>query len=323
MPLFTQTDELTEYADVVEGFDFTPFVGPLKTVDRMYIWPAVSIALYNDIKTKAGTNSLNPHETAVYELLREAEAKLAFWKWIPRGLVKISSAGIHIVTGPDTKAAFQWMTDDLARSWIEEGFSALEDALKYLHANLSAFPQYKNSPEYAENYSGFVNTAMEMNNHFTMAMPRVTFLHTSAIRRRLERELIRPVLGAALADEIVDQIKNNTLSVNNKKIIEFIRGAVVNHTISRATVELSITIDDRGISVFRNKESLTTNVRVPAEDNRLQHLMDSTRQSGDSYLAQLKNFLQNHATDFPLYQATTQTTPVYENKADSSHFAAF
>lgn len=323
MPLFSSTEELIVHADVLEGFDFAPFVGPLKTVDRMYILPAISLELYADLKAKAeaATPTLNAKEKIVFELLQEAEAKLAFWKWLPRGMVKISSSGVHIVTSENSKAAFQWMTDELARSWIEEGFSALEDALKFLHANLDDFAAYKNSDTYKENYSGFVNTATEMNEHFTMAMPRVTFLQTSAIRRRLERELIRPVLGEALAEQVITQIKDNNLSAANKKIIGFIRAAVVNHTISRAVVELSITIDDRGITLFRNKESLTTNVRVPAEDNRLQHLMNSTRSAGDGYLSLLKYHLQKFAADYPLY-VKTDNSPVYENNADSGFFAA-
>jgi predicted DNA-binding protein len=323
MPLFFSTNELSEYADVVEGFHFTPFLGPLKTVDRMYIWPAVSKILYNDIKAKVASSTANAQELDVYALLREAEAKLAFWKWIPRGLVKISSAGIHIVTGPDTKAAFQWMTYDLARSWIEEGFSALEDALAYLHENLIEFPQYKDSPEYTENYSGFVNTASEMHAHFTLALPRVTFLQTASIRRRIEKEVIRPITGDTLADHVIYEIQQGSLSANNKAIIDFIRGAVVNLTISRAVVEMSVTIDDRGISLFRNKESDTTNVRIPAEDNRLQHLINSTAQTGNAYLAKLKNYLISNAADFSLFTAPAPTTSTYKNTENSAHFAAF
>lgn len=321
MPLFTSTSELQPYADVLEGFDFTPFLGALNTADRMYIYPAVSRVFYIHLKDRATANTLTAKEKIVYELVREAEAKLAFWKWIPKGMVKISSSGIHIVTSENSKAAFQWMTDELARSWIEEGFSALEEALAFMANNLTDFPTYKNSDEYQLNHSGFVNTATEMAEHFTVAMPRVTFLQTSAIRRRLERDLIRPVLGEALATEIVTQIKAGNLSAGNKAIIHFIRGAVVNHTFNRAMLELSVTIDDRGISVFRNKESETTNVRIPADDNRLRQLQKETELAGDGYIAKLRKHLNTNSSQYPLY-TKTETPRELENKQDSGIYHA-
>lgn len=323
MPLFATYQELQKYLPVTENFKMEVFLSSLRQADRAYLYPAVSKDLYDYLRVAAAGSGLSSMETEAYDLLREAEAQLGFHRWITLGQVNISSSGIRIANTDNWKTAFQWQIQDLKNTALQDGLGALEDLIGYLNDNLSAFPVYRDSDQYAENYSGFINSGREFSAYFSVAYPRYTFLRTTPIRHRVEREAVRTVLGAALADEIVGQLADQALSPANESIIGFIRGAVANLTIAKSVVELSVHFSDKGITVFSDSGTTgTIEKREPAPDNRLDNIIKSCTATGESYIKRLRTFLQSNSGQYPLYTPVTDT-PTFNNAAEGGFFTVF
>lgn len=323
MSLFTTQQELAKYGPVTENFDMDAFGTHIRRADRTFIYPAVSRDLYDYIRAAAAAESLTTLEAEACELLKEAEAVLAFYKWIVKGQVNISSAGIRIANTEGWKTAFQWQIRDLQTECLHDGLAALEELIVLLNANLSVFSIYRDSDQYTENYNGFLNSGKEFNEYFTLAYPRYTFILTNAIRRRVERDSIWPIIGEGLANEIITQINAQELSVTNAKIIGFIRGAIANLTIARAIIELSVQVSEKGITVYADSGTTgTIDKREPVSDVRLAELRRASESTGAEYLSKLRTFLQDNPTDYPLY-TPVDTAAAFERKDDDAAFAAF
>lgn len=105
---------------------------------------------------------------------------------------------------------------------------------------------------------------------------------------------IRPLLCDKFYEEIIDQVKNSTLTVANKKILdEYISKIVAWYGLYHYLPFNWARIREQGL-VLQNGDTASP---VGLED--LTYVREEVRKTAESYVAQLRKFLCENAKDYP------------------------
>lgn len=110
---------------------------------------------------------------------------------------------------------------------------------------------------------------------------------------------IKPILGDALYNELIEEICDNNLSTENSELIIKIAPALSYLTIYSALPFLWAKIMNKGITILNSENSSSINI----ED--VSQLRDWLFDISNSYLTILKEWLDANKSIYPLYRPTT------------------
>lgn len=325
MSLFKNIAEIKGYLPVNTAFhweDIAPFIDRAQT---KYLKPELGNGQLVQLEAAYEAGTMSQAQERLLHFARIPLANFAYLMYLPHGVVQISSAGIQTSSTANKKTAAEWMLDDLEASYKDAGYEGIDQMLEYLEENQLLFPAWKDSLAYTVLKEFFLSKAAEFSQYVNINNSRRTFLALRATMRKVENSLKRSVIGAGLFDELKQQLKDGLVSQLNGQLLELIRPAVAHLTMARAVVELSVTVGERGISVFTNSNSLTTGVQSPAESQVLLQLREDNQKDGDDYLKDLADFLTANVEQLPLYKNSNcyvaDVTKTFENTQDSAVYA--
>lgn len=326
--LVTTTAELKNYVSVSETFKIANLKQDIETIERKEIKKILGSALFTLLQN-AYTASIAPTPTplpTIYaDLLHEVRRPLidlALAKNIPIASVIFSASGIQEAVTEQMRPATKWRTEALQKELLDSGNDKINDLFDFLEEKKADYPTWVASDEYSLLYNNFVFKTATFNEHFFIGNSRRVFVSFKSIMQRVEQDAIKPVVLTGTFDLIKTQIKAATLSNPNKYILEnYIQPAVVNLTISKALLEKSVLIDDRGVTVFKTLNTQAFNDRSDASDERAERLASTLKLQAENLLEQLRVYLQENISDFALLEAdanfnATGTTTI-ENSTEN------
>lgn len=111
-----------------------------------------------------------------------------------------------------------------------------------------------------------------------------------------QRKYIRRQLGDDLYNELISQYDNNTLTDLNKTLLDdYIKPALGYYILFESLADIHIQLGNQGIRInqdgFSNEGS--------SADYGLYR--DAKRTKGEWYLEEMRSYLKDNATDYPLY----------------------
>lgn len=127
----------------------------------------------------------------------------------------------------------------------------------------------------------------------------------------IQNTFVRPILGSALFDEVLAQIKAGTVSTANETLIkDYIRDALkweVCHKFTRI-----------GTYKLRNKGAGTKSGDgfTPLGESELVSAKNIFKDNADFYRRKLKLYLQQNGTDYPLYSTPPSGMDVVHPEKD-------
>lgn len=316
--LFETTSELKKYIPANISLEFDDIKPYIALAETRFIIPVLGKAQYNKLQevftngldqssgsgSGSGSGSLYD-EDAHNDLLDKVRlplANFAFLLYIPMAQVQISSSGIHISRNENKTAAFNQQIDDLKRSFQDSGYVGIDILLEFLEENKSIYTLWAASDAFTIFRESFINKTADFNKIININNSRRTFLTLKPIMKRVEDHFVKPSLCDDLFDEIKQEIRDGNVSGLNQKLLDLIQPAISHLTISEAIDELTIIYSDYGLSVFPNDTSIK---RVDDEEmaqTTLGNLKIKSRQNGETYLRQLRDYLNANADDYPLYK---------------------
>lgn len=200
-----------------------------------YIYPYLSANQYNALAAYYNASSPTP-DAALNALLPYVQRALA------RFMMLLASPSMDInvgATGYTTKGntgnlvpASEKRVAKFDNSVEQLGWNNIETMLQFLETNKTNYPLWVASDAYTMHITGIVNTAQEFNKEHNIANSRLTFTKYRPAISRIETIMIRPRISDALFDLIVSQIKSNSLSVANAKLVRVLRTAIVMFAVS-------------------------------------------------------------------------------------------
>jgi hypothetical protein len=297
--LFKSADEVKKYLPQNASFEFEQILPFIKfNGEPELIIPAISQAQYDALNTAYNDNDMTEDLEKLLDKVRFPLANFAYMKYIPFAQLSISASGIHIETNDEKKTAFEWQINKLESACIENAYNGIEQLLIFLETNKATYTVWAASTSFTEFKECFVNTAIEFNNYFNIGKSRSTFIALKPLMLRMEEFHIKPVLGKTLYAAIKAGIASGTIPDIHKKLLEFIKPAVVNFTAGRAVVELPVKYSTDGIHVVEENVRVKDKSKVAAQIPQLGALQIQCEKDADVYMKTLEDFLYLNVQDY-------------------------
>lgn len=309
MALFKTIAEVKVFWPMLSSSKIENILPFIKQAERKFIIPAISQAEYDALNTwyNAGTP---PAESATKSaLLLNVQAALALYAkylWIPSGQLQEGDSGIRIATTDTLKTAFQWQIDELQRSVIEQAGNAMDDLLAFMEANKGDYALWSASSAYTLFKDCFIPSAAKFTEIYNgLGGSRLNFMAIRGQMVKIQDFVIQSELSQTFYDELKAQLKANTLSANNAKLIPMIQNVVANLTMSSAFTQLSVKIGEDGVVNFNTTASrVVSRQNEPAKNQQITKLETQAEKDGRAYLVILKEYLKANIANYPTYASS-------------------
>jgi hypothetical protein len=106
------------------------------------------------------------------------------------------------------------------------------------------------------------------------------------------------------------------------ELLEYIRPVVVYGALLKAAVRLSLIIDERGVSVFNNNNSATSNVVQGVREERMIQWKKELEEEYNSAQQELVKFLDENHEDYPDYPYSANSNTRFDNNSSNNFFYA-
>lgn len=156
---------------------------------------------------------------------RLALANFGYMLAIDKLNVNVGQTGITVTVSNNLEPASQWRVDAFKQNLESTGYSALEGLIKFLEENRTDFPEWVSSDAYSYQKKFFVNNASEFKQYTEINISRLDFLKLKKFIKLAEIE-IQGILCNDLFYEIKQEFKDESISANNQKLLEWILPAV-------------------------------------------------------------------------------------------------
>lgn len=273
----------------------SPYLDDAKT----HLYPFISADFYEAI---ASSESEDEVIVKVLKLMRKPLVHFAYLAYGVDGVMQIDDSGFHRVETQDQKSAYQWMMlrYDKARTtkaWesVEQLIIALEKIVKTEGHN-EIFNTYKNSEErkYIKEFfvwrSDDFRRYRKVENWFTIQV----MLGGMAW---VQRNVIQNNIGTTMYHELLDKCLNDDFTADQKKLLPYIKEAVINLAIYRTIEEGLLDQNEFGLTTRSIKSDQGAQV-TEAEESRIAWLKASAQKDGETAIRLLRDFLnKNSAAD--------------------------
>lgn len=231
---------------------------------------------------------------------------------IPILSVNISSAGILINGGENTKQAFGWQVEKVEKSLLELSFSAIEVLLEFLEEHADQFPKYIESDEYKKQQRFFIQTAAEFSQFFEIANSRYLYSTISYLIKRVEDQDLVQAFNA----KFIKELRESTSEVSKELLNDFIKPGIALISAAKALKERVI-ISRNGVATINLSGNYNAIQKdLPEDKQQTQIAYDQLLESGLKYFADGMGFVLENSTSFPEFQQSQNHKKNYNIKND-------
>lgn len=309
--------------------DFKKFVGGGANVSlyQETIEPIMRQALYEHLIPWLGEDFFDvwsdsyPYTAAaaadeLQPFLQRALAFLTLYEYSKIANVQLGENGMFRTESENYKSVYKYQENSYKDFMLNNGYEALEEAVKFLEKNEADFATWTASDEHGNRIrTSFINHASEFRAAYAKHISRYTFESMRTMVEDLEVFSILPVLGQDFYDELKLAVKDQTLTATQKPLIKLIRKALANFTISEALQRNMVII--KGNKIIQSeklgdqsleKESIPS---LKLADVKLRH----TNEWGNRFISYITKYLSDNLDSFPTYQTYIEALAEAEEEA--------
>jgi hypothetical protein len=309
--LFTEISELKAHVRITESFNMDDIRHHIRTVEEDYLIPAISQNQYDDLLAAYEASiaetptPLSADNKKLLEKCRDVIAPIAMYYFTPDAPFISGQTGMMVPEQDDKRTAEKWMIDRAMFASYKRGLKAIDRLLEYLEKNIDTFILWAESDSYTIYKQGFINSVKQFEKFVRIGNSRRTFLALQPIMDRIEENRIQSAISPDLYDAIKEQILDDDLTPENKKLLYKIQSAVANLTIAEGIMQLPLIVDEEGIILSEDPRAMTPEQKLMLTKNR--------QQLGENDMADLQDFLYKNADNYPLFKESTSYNPTGEN----------
>ncbi len=326
MALIRDIVTLKKYVEANLSLEYADVLPSLQRAEQKYIIPFISQALYDDLD-KALNGTPNASQVKLLDKMGMALANFTLFCWSQRGIMQVSSGGMHFTTNDNKKTAMEWMVKDAQDSYLNAGYDGLEMLLSFLENSGTTYPIWNNSEARTTAVECFINNAIAFQGYYNINDSRLLFMALKPVMKTVEDKFIKGVMCQAQYDALHAQVRNKAIDVSGKNLLNFVCPAVAFLTISNGLIERTISYNNRGISLMGLSTRDSRNLESPVDADRLSMIAKAAENNGQNYLRQLKEYLDVNVANYPLYGSSkcyvSGDSGIYENDPQSGMKIAF
>jgi len=293
--------DLKKYVSVNNSLDWTTITPYVIQGDRKFLVPAIGQALY-DVYAAEPQGEI---PKKVFALLAEASANLAMFLYIPLGNVQVNDHGIFTESTEFVKPAEWWQIRDLRRTFLDNGFSALDEALKIMEANEGQFQQWKDSDSYTVFIELFVKRTDTFDRWFKIGNSRRTFLALRPYMLEAQHQYFVGRLGEETMARINFTAKPlSSLSTELAqgipfKVLGLMQASQVNYTIAKA-IECGM-FDITPTGIYQKMDDFPGQKVKLLDDIQLNRLLQARITAGEEFFKKAIALIEANPNEFPEY----------------------
>ncbi len=299
-------EHFRNFVRISKSFSFSNATPHILKVENTVIRPYIGDTLYSMLDTAYdGGDGYDTMSAEELDLLAHAQpviANLAMWLLTPLLNVQINDSGIQASHTDTLKPAFDWQVKKYEKAIMNTGFDALEALILFLEEMQAIYPDWESSLASNKSRDLFINGATEFDKYISINSSRRLFTLFKPSLSRIERDLIKGILGAALYNEIKSEILTDSLSANNQLLLEDLQLIQGHSGYAQALMDLSVIVDEQGIHLLENDFSNNVDRLGPAESAKVNSLINLHQGYSRTAQDRLVAFLQENAGTYPLFE---------------------
>ena len=302
-------EEIRELLPVSEAVDLDRLRPHLEIAEQTYINPLLG-KLYKNLESFNGDSipeSLTDHEDQYRELLKlvhRSEIHLAYWIGYDVLNAYISDGGFRRIETDKVKGLFKYQEDNLKEYFKATGFNGLDAVLDFIESNIDHFEVFKESESWKFLKGAFIPDTETFNSIYFIGSSRLIFMRLQPYVKVVEDLSIRQIIPSEQMDIIREEMKKPEPDGKVTAILPHIRKPIAFLSVAMLMEDSGADLTDKGLFFEgRGLTMLSDTVKSPSETERVLNLVKRNRGLGESYLIQLKQFLNDNPDDWGGYNA--------------------
>ncbi len=226
MALIKTEAEIKEYFTIDGSFDFNTLF-PYIELAEDEVKRILGSQQYDELDDYYnGANTGLPELDNLLPYAQRPIVYFAFLKGLDKFNVSIGNNGIGVIHNTQLAPASEKRVENLRTSILDGGYDALEYLLEFLETNIEDYPLWESSDAYAYQFEYLISSARKFDELYKIKRSRLTYLDWRPTMADVELLQINPTVSKELMDELKAQIKTNSVSVNNLKILPHLQKAL-------------------------------------------------------------------------------------------------
>ena len=297
----TKAEEFKKFLPVNVTFSFRSIAPAIALCERKYLIPLLGEALFNRLFTYY-SKSEQKERKPVHELLtlcQFALIRLAFWQEYDILAVSLSDKGAADNAGEHR--LYRYQTEALKDNLKNEGFDQLDAILEFCEQNMSALPEFAQSPCHLASENSFIKNTNEFNSIYHINSSRLVFLKMRYFVTSVEELELRHQLGHVFCAEL---LTSDPSIEKYTRILSGIKKFIVFTAIAEGIAELHQMPTDRGLifqTAASNRISEVQYAPVPPEE--LERIRKEYTHKAERYMSSVIDTLKKYPEDYPNYIA--------------------
>jgi len=343
-------EDIIKQISVTVSFSFDAVKPYLANEGTDFVKSILGTSLYkalDEAYKEAGTVEMLAEKWRVLlPLVQRPLVYYGYLLYLPFGDVRVSDGGITVSKSENSAPASAQRVEALKNALEEIAYNSLEKLLRFLYANSSVYDwtQFKQ-------ITGLINFCEQLNEHTSTTISVKTFNKIKASLKYVEENEVRSLIFPDLYDKIKEQVKQNLFEdeeeyawegsgsgsggsgsgsgsgegdenlANHKILLDMLRPGIANKALAHALYEHRVDINNAGVGEVYGSErnSQATMASAPARNEVVSRVIERLVEAGNLYLKKAKDYLIEHADDFPLYTASEEYD--VEDTTESATFA--
>lgn len=294
--IFTTADQIIEHYPFLPTIKYEKLLPSIKFVERRYIPELMDDTTFAGLLTQMGEASPAEPWAKLIELVRDASAYLVAKHYIPHGNVQIGQNGLMVDMAEGQAPASRDRKNDLIRGITTQAIDTLDLVIAHLEANVDTFTAYASSEIRTKQNASLIRTATDFNERYNIGTNRWVWRMLRPWRDKAERSRIIGTIGQDYYDELITQRNAGTLTPENKVIFTKAADALAYATMQHSIMNLSLTIDETGVTVYNNPSQPTDEMRTTAEIKRIELAATRCQHECDRLLEEIEKELDANAS---------------------------
>jgi hypothetical protein len=287
----TITEVKTLYPRLLNNTSKEAFLPAFESIEYKYLVPLVSLALYNDIKTKynndnTGLSGLTATEILLLKKMQSVIIPIAYVEELPRDIGKIGDSGPQSNIIGEHKL-YSWQYKEMKQGILNQYYDAVEVLLRWLYDNKASFAMWTSSDEYTKYNSLLIKNGTDFSEQINLYQPMRTFWTMRPVVKDVQDNYHAIALGSLLTN----LMGLATPTAAEKEILRVLKKAMAFFTVYRTCRMHNVRISEQGFTVVSyvgDTDGTDTIGRTQPNANELTFFMQAAEQDGYQQLTRAK-----------------------------------
>lgn len=297
----------THYSQLNKNTDWETIQPFIRQATRLYVVKWIGQEMYDKVATLYDSGSPNAVQSEFIERLQDAVAWYTMYLAMPQ--LNVVTGDMGVGQNRDTQGTFdrtsQWAYKQAMWSIIQQADQFLDKALEYADEQVAEantwFDEYADSTAWTQKYPYFRSTA-SLQEHIDIRDSRRAYLSMVKYSGTAFDKNLLAILGKEQHDELVEQIRGESLTEENQSLLEKVQKSLAYYTLAEALPHMRVVLDGDGVKVVSSTDFYDRTSE--ATDEMIVDLRAKSLENARMYRAELNKFLYENVEDYPTWAAS-------------------